>query len=690
MNEKKRGAPQGGLKGRESSRQQPAARGDVPVNSPVPPRPVISEISPQVDAGRFAAKRVLGESVTVSARIFCDGHDRLAALLRFRRVAEAEWNERSMSPLGNDVFSGEFSASALGGWQFQVHAWPDRFETWRSALRIKYAAGERVASELAEGADLARAAAERATGKDAAWLASQADALAAAGPEGDRVRLGCSEELSARMSRYPDRSHASDSRVLPLEIERERAAAGAWYEMFPRSCAVDPGRHGTLRDCEARLEYVASMGFEVVYLPPIHPIGVTHRKGRNGSKDVGPSDPGSPWAIGAGEGGHKAIHPELGSLADFDRLVARARSLGLEIALDVAFQCSPDHPYVSKHPEWFRWRPDGTIQYAENPPKKYQDIYPLHFEGERWRELYDELLSVVLFWIEHGVSIFRVDNPHTKPFAFWEWLIREVRARHPEVVFLSEAFTRPPVLKHLAKLGFSQSYTYFTWRNTKHEIVQYMTDLWSGDAIEYLRPNLFANTPDILHEYLQIGGRPAFQIRAVLAATLSASYGIYGPPFELCVGEAVPGTEEYLDSEKYQIRSWRLDDPASLRDFLARLNEIRRGNPALGSRGRLRFLSVDNEDLIAYARTTPDLDDALIVVVNLSPDHARSGWLELPLADLGIDPTQSFQADDLLGGARYLWHGARNWVALDPSAVPAHVFRLRRKLKTERDFDYFL
>ncbi|MEX2207755.1 MAG: alpha-1,4-glucan--maltose-1-phosphate maltosyltransferase [Myxococcota bacterium] len=655
-----------------------------------PARPIIVEVSPQVDAGRFEAKRVLGERVRVTARVICDGHDRLAGTLRFRRESDDGWSERALTPLGNDLFEAAFTAAELGAWRFQVHAWIDRFATAREELRIKHEAGEKVASELLEIASLVRGAAQRTTSADTAWLDAQAETISGARPEVERVRCALSDELLAFVARHPDRSLGAESAALPLRVERERAASGAWYEMFPRSCATEAGRHGTFRDCEARLEYVASMGFDVVYLPPIHPIGVSNRKGRNGARAAAPGDPGSPWAIGADEGGHKAVHPELGSLADFDRLVARARSLGLEIALDIAFQCSPDHPYVRKHPEWFRWRGDGTIQYAENPPKKYQDIYPLNFESERWRELFDELLSVFLFWIDHGVTIFRVDNPHTKPFAFWEWVIAEVRRRSPETVFLSEAFTRPTVLKHLAKLGFSQSYTYFTWRNTKRELVGYLTELLRGDAREYLRPNLFANTPDILHEYLQIGGRAGFQLRAALAATLSATYGIYGPPFELCVGAAVPGTEEYLDSEKYQIRHWNLDDPDTLRDFLARLNEIRRQNPALGAHGVLRFLEIDNEQLIAYARTTPDLSDAVIVVVNLSPHHAQSGWLELPLDDLGIDPDLPFQADDLLGGARYLWHGARNYVELDPAVVPAHVFRLRRKLKTERDFDYFL
>ncbi len=472
-------------------------------------------------------------------------------------------------------------------------------------------------------------------------------------------------------------------------VERPRAAYGAWYELFPRSCSPEPGRHGTLRDCAERLAYVAGMRFDVVYLPPIHPIGRTHRKGRDNSPTAAPGDPGSPWAIGAPEGGHTAVHPELGTLEDFDHLLARARELGLEIALDIAFQCSPDHPWVKEHPEWFRHRPDGSIQYAENPPKRYQDIYPFDFECADWRALWQALLEVVLFWAKRGVLVFRVDNPHTKPFAFWEWLIAEVRARHPEAVFLSEAFTRPKVMRYLAKVGFSQSYTYFTWRNTKQELVDYFTELTCTPVREYLRPNLFANTPDINPEFLQSGQRSAFALRLVLAATLAGSYGIYGPPFELCVGDALPGREEYRGSEKYEIRHWDLDSPDSLAPLIRRINQIRRDNPPLVRHGPVRFLPVDNDQLLAYLRTAPGDVDPVLVVVNLDPHHVQSGFLELPTAELGLDPEHGLQVHDLLGNGRYLWRGARNYVQLDPAATPAHVFRLRRHVRTERDFDYY-
>jgi starch synthase (maltosyl-transferring) len=476
-------------------------------------------------------------------------------------------------------------------------------------------------------------------------------------------------------------------------VERERSRFGAWYEMFPRSSSREPGRHGTFHDLEARLDYVAEMGFDVLYLPPIHPVGHAFRKGRNNSLVAGPDDPGSPWAIGGAEGGHKSVHPQLGTIDDFDHLVAAARDKGLEVALDVAFQCSPDHPYVREHPQWFRHRPDGTIKYAENPPKKYQDIYPIDFECTDWKALWAELRSIFLFWIDHGVSIFRVDNPHTKPFRFWDWVIGEVWERHPDAIFLSEAFTRPKVMRRLAKGGFSQSYTYFTWRNTKKELMEYLTELTGSESAEYMRGNFFANTPDILPELLQIGGRPAFLIRLVLAATLGATYGIYGPPFEHCVGTpARSGSEEYLDSEKYQLVHWDLDVPWSLRDYVARVNEIRRENPALHYNRNLRFFEVDNESILCYGKSTPDMSNLIFVLVNLDPYHTQSGWVRLPVHDLhlGSGLEDSYQVHELISDERFHWHGARNFVKLDPQVNPAHILRVRRKIRTEHDFDYFM
>jgi starch synthase (maltosyl-transferring) len=656
-----------------------------------PARVLIEGVAPAIDGGRFPIKRIVGASVTVTADVFAEGHDRLAAVLRFRSSGEATWQEVAMHALVNDRWQGQFTVAQLADYDYTIVAWVDQFASWRSALVKKFEAGQDVASELLEGAELLRQAAARASGPDRVWLDAQAVVVGGPAEQAARVAAATAADLVACMTRHPDRSRATTyAPTLRVQVERERAAFGAWYEMFPRSCSTEPGRHGTFRDCAARLPYVAAMGFDVLYLPPIHPIGLTHRKGANNTPGASANDPGSPWAIGAAAGGHTAVHPALGTLDDFDHLVSQAGDHGIEVALDLAFQCSPDHPYVREHPEWFRRRPDGTVQYAENPPKKYQDIFPLNFETDHWRELWDELKRVVLFWISHGVTVFRVDNPHTKPFAFWEWLIREVRRDHPEAIFLAEAFTRPKVMHNLAKSGFAQSYSYFTWRNTKTEITSYFTELTQTAAREYMRANLFTNTPDILPEYLQFGGRAAFQIRLVLAATLAGNYGIYGPPFELCDAAAVPGTEEYQDSEKYQLRHWDLRRPDSLRPFVTRVNAIRRENPALRHDDRLCFYSVDNDQLIVYAKTTPDLSNVLLIIVNLDPHHAQSGWVDVPLDQLGLDAAQPYQVHELLGDARYLWHGPRNYVAIEPQAAPAQIFRVRRRVRSERDFDYFL
>ncbi|MGE3313044.1 MAG: alpha-1,4-glucan--maltose-1-phosphate maltosyltransferase, partial [Limisphaerales bacterium] len=493
------------------------------------------------------------------------------------------------------------------------------------------------------------------------------------------------------MARAPDRRFATRySRDLGVVVDRELARFGAWYELFPRSLGKE-GRHGTLTDVRASLPRVAEMGFDVLYMPPIHPIGRTARKGRNNNPTCQPGEPGSPWAIGAAEGGHKSILPELGTLQDFRDLVAAAREHRIEIALDIAFQCAPDHPYVTEHPEWFRKRPDGTIQYAENPPKKYQDIYPFDFECEAWESLWKELKGIFEFWIGEGVTVFRVDNPHTKAIPFWEWCITELKGRHPDLIFLSEAFTRPKVMYRLAKLGFTQSYNYFPWRNTKEELTEYLTELTTTEVAEFLRPNLWPNTPDILPLYLQYGGRPAFAARLVLAATLGASYGIYGPAFELAVNDPRdPGGEEYFNSEKYEIKTWDLDAPGNLTELIRRINRIRRDNPALRSNARLRFHPLDNDQLIAFTKSSEDGANIILVVVNLDPRHVQSGWVVLPIEDWGIAPHGTHQMHDLLTDARYLWTGPRNYVELNPQFAQAHVFRLRKRVQTEQDFDYYL
>ncbi|MGH8614138.1 MAG: maltotransferase domain-containing protein [Gammaproteobacteria bacterium] len=654
-------------------------------------RVVIEEVKPEIDAGRFAIKRTLGERLVVEADVYADGHDAVACLLRYRKASDSNWSEAPMQPLGNDRWRGEFTVTELGRHRYTVMGWIDRFSSWRQDL-IKRVLPEDIALALLIGADRIEDAAGRTKGSDAKRLKEIAAALRSEGDIEDGRALATDPDLNKLMDRYADRRFATHyPRELEVVVDRERARFSTWYELFPRSCADTPGRHGTFRDLEARLPYIAEMGFDVLYLPPIHPIGHTKRKGRNNVLTATHRDPGSPWAIGSQEGGHKATHPELGTLDDFRRFLETARGYDIEIALDIAFQCSPDHPYVRERPGWFRQRADGTIQYAENPPKLYEDIYSFDFETADRRALFDELKSIVMFWIEVGVRIFRVDNPHTKPFSLWEELIAEAKAAHPEVFFLSEAFTRPKPMHRLAKLGFTQSYTYFAWRNTKQEITDYFTELTQTATREYFRPNLWPNTPDILTETLQFGGRPAFMVRLVLAATLGASYGIYGPPFELLEHTArEQGSEEYLDSEKYAIRHWDLDPAQSLKNFITRVNRIRKGHRALQSDWSLRFHAIDNPDLIAYSKRSADGVEIVLVVVNLDPSHIQAGWLRLPLEDLDLDPNRPYQVYDLLSDAHYLWQGARNYVELNPSIVPAHIFLVRRHVRSEQDFDYFV
>lgn len=655
-------------------------------------RVVIEGVNPEIDCGLFPIKRTVGEKVIVQADIFTDGHDAISCILLYRREGEANWSEIPMKFLSNDRWEGCFVVTEMGRYLYTLRAWVDRFQSWRRDFVKKVNAGQDVMVDLLVGAEILEEASRRASDLDASKLKEWARTLRSPNELTKGIRLALDEEIAALTARYPDNRSATDyEKELVVMVEQTKARFSSWYEMFPRSCAPMPGQHGTFRDCETRLPYVAAMGFDVLYLPPIHPIGRIHRKGKNNIPSGKEDEVGSPWAIGSEEGGHKAIHPQLGTLEDFRRLLTKAKEHGLEIAMDIAFQCAPDHPYTKEHPEWFRWRPDGTVQYAENPPKKYEDIIPFDFQTAHWRELWEELRSVIFYWIDQGIRIFRVDNPHTKPFQFWEWLIHEIQKDHPEVIFLAEAFTRPKVMYHLAKSGFTQSYTYFAWRNTKWEITQYLMELNQTEVKEYFRPNLWPNTPDILTEYLQMGGRPAFMTRLTLAATLGASYGIYGPAFELCENHPREfGSEEYLDSEKYEIKHWDIQRTESLKDFIARINRIRRENPALQSDWNLSFHPIDNDQLICYSKQTEDLSDLILVVVNLDPHHVHAGWVELPLSALGLDPRQPYQMHDLLSGARYLWTGSKNYVEVDPRIAPAHIFRLRRRIRTERDFDYFV
>ena len=659
-----------------------------------PKKVIIENVRPEIDGGRFPIKRTIGERVEVTADIFADGHDVLYAVLRNRHTAQQDWQETPMEPLVNDRWQGRFYVSAQGRHLYTLEAWTDRFQSWIRDLAKKFEAGQDISVDILVGVQLIEATAARASGKDKIFLSTSAEEIRklAAADMSRAVEKASRAELKFPMIRNADRRRATSyGRELVVVVDREKARFSAWYEMFPRSCSDQPGQHGTFLECINRLDYVAQMGFDVLYLPPIHPIGRINRKGKNNVEQAAPDDLGSPWAIGAQEGGHKAIHPQLGRLGDFKQLVSRAKQLGLEMALDLAYQCAPDHPYVKEHKEWFHIRPDGTVQYAENPPKKYQDIYPLDFETEETQALWEELRSVVLYWIDQGVRIFRVDNPHTKPFEFWEWLITDIKGRHPDVLFLAEAFTRPKVMYELAKLGFTQSYTYFAWRNTKWELTEYFKELTQTDVREYFRPNLWPNTPDILTDFLQHGGRPAFVIRLVLAATLGANYGIYGPAFELCENRAVrPGSEEYLDSEKYQIRNWNLDRPDSLAKLIGKINQIRRENAALQSDWSLRFHQADNDQIIIYSKMTDDLLNIIVVVVNLDPYHTQSAWVDLSLDMLHLDQRAPYQMHDLLTDARYVWRGPRNYVELSPQRLPAHIFCVRRRVRSENGVDYFV
>ncbi len=653
-------------------------------------RVIIERVSPEIDAGRFPIKRTVGEKVVVEADVFIDGHDAISCVLQYHPQGAADWNEVPLVPLVNDRWRAELVVTEVGRYQYTVQGWIDRFKSWSRDLAKRVNAGQNVTVDLLIGAGLVEAAAQHAAGDDAAKLQAAAAALRAGGDEG--IGSALSAELAELMYRYDDRRFAHTYPIeLSIVVDPEYARFSAWYELFPRSCSPEPGQHGTFKDCVARLPYVASMNFDILYLPPIHPIGRLYRKGKNNSTVSGPDDPGSPWAIGAAEGGHKSIHPDLGTLEDFRHLVAKAGEYGLKIALDIAFQCAPDHPYVKEHPQWFRQRPDGTVQYAENPPKKYQDIYPFDFETEDWQALWAELKSVILFWIEQGVRVFRVDNPHTKPFRFWEWFIGEVKKDYPETIFLSEAFTRPKVMYQLAKLGFTQSYNYFPWRNTAWELTQFMTELTQTEVRDFFRPNLWPNTPDILPQYLQYSGRPGFITRFALAATLGASYGIYGPAFELIDSQPLHvGGEEYLNSEKYEIKQWNLQSSESLRELMGVINQIRRENPALHSNNNLKFHPSSNDQIICYSKMTDDLSNIMVIVVNLDPHYTQSGFVELPLEAFGLDAQRSFQVHELITGNRYLWHGSRNYVELNPHIIPVHIFRLRRWVRTERDFDYYL
>jgi starch synthase (maltosyl-transferring) len=637
----------------------------------------IQDISPTVECGRYAAKAVVDEHVVVGVDIFREGHDKLAGAIRYRGPDDEGWREAPLRLDVNDRWYGSFPVDAVGPWRYHVLGWTDHYASWLDGLQKKHAAGQTdLGLELEEGAQLLE---RRKVPKAVRELLDQTVAVLRGGDSLTmKVEAASAPDLLVLLEHHPERLDATQSKPdLPLWVDREAAQFSAWYEMFPRSEGATATRSGTFADAAKRLAGIAEMGFDVVYLPPIHPIGRTARKGRNNSLTPDVTDPGVPWAIGSEEGGHKSVHPDLGTIEDFDEFVAEARRHDLEVSLDFAIQCSPDHPWVREHPEWFKHRSDGSIAYAENPPKKYQDIYPIDFDTPDIDGLKAELKSVVDFWIGHGITIFRVDNPHTKALPFWEWLIAAVRLEHPEAIFLAEAFTRPKMMRTLAKLGFNQSYTYFAWRNTKYELTEYLTELAHGEMADYYRPNFWPNTPDILTEYLVSGGPPAFKIRLVLAALLSPAYGIYSG-YELY--ENVPvraGSEEYLDSEKYQYRPRDWSRPDSLAPWIARINRIRNEHPPLRRLRNLWFHHIGNDHLLCFSKVWDNRTQPLLVVVNLDPHNPQEAMTGLDLWQLGMEHVGPFEAHDLITDTTYIWHGASNYVRLDPSSEPAHVLRLR-------------
>jgi len=653
-------------------------------------RVVVEALAPEVDGGAFPAKRVIGDRVLVSCDLVCDGHDAVAGTLLYRGPRDSTWRSLPLARIDGDRFGASFVASELGVWGVAVRACVDTYGTWRAGTQRKLDAGQDVELDLAGGALLLRAAAERC-GPDRGAASALEDAAAALGmkdvPQAERFARATAAAIAGAASRYPDLADATTSDERRVVVDPPRARFSAWYEMFPRS-AGPAGRHGTLRDCMARLPYVASMGFDVLYLPPIHPIGRSFRKGRNNAASSEGHDVGSPWAIGSPEGGHKAVHPELGTLDDLRALVREARAAGIEVAIDIAFQASPDHPYVKEHPEWFRHRSDGSIQSAENPPKKYEDVYPFDFECDAWEALWAELASIFLFWCEQGLRVFRVDNPHTKPLAFWQWCLAEVKTAYPDAIFLAEAFTRSTLMVALAKRGFTQSYTYFTWRHSKGELTTYMTELARSPIADFYRPNFWPNTPDILPEALQFGGRAMFVQRLVLAATLSSNFGVYGPPFELMETQARGGSEEYIDSEKYELRAWDLDRTDSLRDLIALVNGIRRAHPALQD-NRITFHPTDGDAILAFSKRSEDGASVVLVAVNLDAHHTRAATIELDLDAMGVGPDEVFQVHDVLADVRTRWQGRRAYVEIDPGVLPAAIFVVHRRVRTEHDFDYF-
>lgn len=643
-------------------------------------RVIIEHVSPEINNGEYPAKRAVDEKVIVNANIFADGHDELKAVILFRKKGEKEWQESPMLLHFNDRWEGSFKVSEMGWYEYTLQGWIDHFGSWQKGLKLKYEANQNLEVELQIGALMMVEARERASASQRKKLDKWVKFINEVEDNWEAaVALALSDEVANCMYECTDRKDAyTYDKLLLVEVERKKALFSSWYEVFPRSTAPEQGKHGTFKDVERVIPLVANMGFDILYFPPIHPIGRSFRKGKDNAPVAEPGEPGSPWAIGAKEGGHKAIHPDLGTLDDFKAVVKKAAEFEIEIALDLAYQCSQDHPYVKEHPEWFRWRPDGSVQYAENPPKKYQDVLPFNFENDDWQNMWKELKSVVDYWIEQGVHIFRVDNPHTKSFRFWEWMIREIKNEHPDIIFLAEAFTRPRIMEKLGKVGFTQSYTYFTWRNSQSEFKEYLHELTRTELREFYRPNFWPNTPDILPISLQFKNEAAFISRLVLAATLSSNYGIYGPVFDFGFNVPHPLREEYIDNEKYEIKFWDWQNMNRLRELMATVNRIRKENPALQTTWNIYFAESQNEHLICYGKVDDDKNNRIIVAVNLDSTSTQGAWVKIPIYDLGISASRTYQVFDLITGSSYNWNGEWNYVELNPYVLPVHIFRVEQ------------
>ena len=641
-------------------------------------RVIIENVVPQVECGAYPAKRAVNEPFTIEADIFADGHDVVQAKLMYRQVNKRQWQQQPMEFLGNDHWTATFTPTTEGDWEYTIHAWIDHFSSWQQGLKKKFEANQDVAVEIQIGRQLMEEAVKNLSGKDGKRLSKLIKQYADANEQAQAVALAQDRELNELMYMAHEKNEdvKQFEKNLSLKVERERARFSSWYEFFPRSAAEEPGKHGTFRDCIRLLPRIAEMGFDVIYFPPIHPIGEKNRKGKNNATEAQPGDVGSPWAIGSHLGGHKSIHPDLGTVEDFEALVREAGNHGIEIALDYALQCAPDHPYVKEHPQWFKWRPDGTVQYAENPPKKYQDVLPFNFENDDWQNLWKELKSIFDYWISKGVKIFRVDNPHTKPLPFWEWVIKEIQKKNPEVLFLAEAFTRPRVMERLGKVGFTQSYTYITWRNSREELEEYMTYLTKSPVSEYFRPNFWPNTPDILPPHLTQGGESAHIIRMIMAATLSSNWGMYGPVYEFGINQPMPNKEEYINNEKYEVHHWDWNRRTRISETISRINLIRKENEALQYTNNLILTQADNPQIFAYAKKSPTGNNIILVVLNLDFRWKQAGWVKVPLAELGLPTTINYQVNDLLSGHTYHWQNEWNYVELEPSSLPAHILQL--------------